>query len=144
MRLSFIPAQTIKVAIATRADLAQFVVGGIHIVSSVGRVRLWKVNPDLSNAGEIAFPNEAGKDDSVSLAILANGDLLISISEATPGGTGATSGINVQRVAGVFPPMPAPVGGTVDTWARQQLAGHETRLDGIAPALIAAGNAAKG
>lgn len=143
MRLSFIPAQTIKVAMATRADLSQFVVGGIHVVSSIGRVRLWKVNADLTNAGEITFPNEAGKDDSVSLAILPDGSVLVGISEALPGGTGATSGINVQRIAGVFPAAPAP-SGTVDTFARQQLAGHESRLDAIAPALIAAGNAAKG
>jgi hypothetical protein len=133
MRLSFIPAQTVKVASATRADLAQFLVGGVHIVDSVGRVRLWKVNlSDFSNAGEVPFPNEAGKDDSVALEILPNGDVLISVSEAVPGGAGATAGISVYRVAGVFPAMPAPTGGTVDAVARAQIAQHEARLDRIA------------
>jgi len=132
MRLTFIPAQTIKVASASRADLTQFIVGGVHIVDSVGRVRLWKVNlTDFSNGGEVPFLNEAGKDDSVALEILANGDLLVSISEAVPGGAGATAGIAVHRVAGVFPAMVAPGGGTVDAWARAQLAQHEKRLDAI-------------
>lgn len=129
-RLPFIPAQTIKTTLATRPDLAQCIVGGIHIVSSVGRARLWKVNlADFSNAGEIALTNEGGKDDSVSAQILANGDLLVSISEATPGGDGATAGISLQRIPGVFPPAPAASGGTVDTTARAGVAALLARIN---------------
>lgn len=132
MRLSFIPAQTIKVASASRADLAQFIVGGVYIApgTSAGRVRLWKVNlPALTDGGEVLFANEAGKDDSVALEILYNGDVLVSISEALPGGAGATAGISVTRIAGVFPAAPAPSSGTVDTTARAGVASLLARLN---------------
>lgn len=131
MRLSFIPAQMIKVASATRPDLAQFLVGGVHIApgSSIGRARLWKVNiATLTDGGEVTFPNEAGKDDSVALEILPGGDVLVSISAAIPGGAGATAGIEVYRITGVFPAQPVP-SSTVDTQARAGVAALLTRLN---------------
>lgn len=138
MRLPFIPAQTIKVVMATRPDLMQCIVGGIHIApgTSVGRARAWKVNlADFSDAGEITIPNEVGKYDSVFFAILPDGSTLVGISEALPGGAGATAGISVQRIPGVFPAAPT-ASGTVDTWARQQLTQHEVRLDRIAAGAV--------
>lgn len=127
-RLTFIPAQTIKVAMATRPDLDQFIVGGVHIApgTSIGRVRLWKVAlADLTAGEEIPFETETGKDDSVVFEILPTGDLLITISEATPGGGGSTAQPAVYRIAGVFPPQSAPPGGA----NAAQLAQHEDRLD---------------
>lgn len=132
-RLTFIPPQAIKVATASRVDLSQFLVAAVWIApgTSEGRVRLWKVNlADFSNAGEIPFPNAAGKDDSVALEILADGSVLVTISEAVPGGGGATAQPDTQRILGVFPPFAG--GGAVDAWARQQIAAHEIRLDRIA------------
>lgn len=131
-RLPFIPAQTIKVSTASRADLAQFVIGGVYIApgTSAGRVRVWKVNiATLTDGGEIIFPNEAGKDDSVALEILTTGDLLISISEALPGGAGATAGLAVYRVLGVFPAQAAPGSSTTDTLARAQIAALSTQVN---------------
>jgi len=116
VRLDFIPAQTIKVQSAYRVDLTQFIVAGVHVVGSTGRARAWKVNiADLSDAGEITFPNEIGKDDSVSPIIIASGDVLFIVSEAAPGGGGATASPVVYRVAGVFGKYE-----TVDTAARWQ------------------------
>lgn len=118
MRLTFIPAQTIKIEMATRPDLTQFVVGGIYIAPgmSVGRVRLWKVNADLSDGGEIPFETDSGKDDSVALAILPTGDLLVTVGEASPGGGGATTQPAVYLKTDIFPAVP----GCVDYPARWQ------------------------
>lgn len=132
-RLTFIPPQAIKVATASRIDLSQFLVAVVWIApgTSEGRARLWKVNlVDFSNGGEIPFTNSAGKDDSVALEILGDGSVLVTISEAVPGGGGATAQPDTQRIMGVFPPYTS--GGAVDAWARQQIAGHELRLDRIA------------
>lgn len=111
MRLSFIPAQFIKVCIATRSDLSQFVVGGIHVVNNVGTARLWKVNSDFTDGGEIIFPRGSGKDDTVAAAIERDGSVLVVVCEAAPGGGGATSQPDAQRIPNVFLPSPAVVGG---------------------------------
>lgn len=127
-RLTFIPPQFVKVATAHRLDLGQFVVGGVHIVDGVGRVRIWKVNlADLSSGGEIPFPNAAGKDDSVALEILTDGSLLITISEAVVGGSGTTAQPDVTRILNVFPPYQQSTG-VVDTVARQQIAQVRSHL----------------
>jgi hypothetical protein len=134
-RLTFIPAQFIKAATAYRHDLAQFVVGGVWLApgSTNGVVRAWKVNlPSMTNAGEIPIPNNAAaKDDSVAFEILDSGALLVTLIEAAPGGGGATSQPDAQLIPGVFPAL-APGGVGVDTWARQEIVKHESRLDGIA------------
>ena len=113
-RLSFIPQQFIKVAIAARSDLSQIVVGGIHIApgSSAGVVRQWKVNvPAMTDGGEIVFANAADKDDSVDYEIDDDGSLLITWAQAAPGGGGATSQPEIVRIPNVFPPAPpAPSG----------------------------------
>ena len=106
-RLTFIPAQTIKVVCVERAALA--VVGGIYIApgTSIGRARLWKVNlPDGSDAGEIPFQSDSGKDDSAALSILGDGSLLVVVSESTPGGDGKTAQPALYLIPGVFPPLP--------------------------------------
>lgn len=129
-RLTFIPAQFIKVATAYRLDLGQFVIGGVHLApgATAGVVRVWKVNlADLSNAGEIPFPNSVGKDDSVALEILHDGSLLITISEAVPGGSGTTAQPDVTRIANVFPPYQVSTG-TIDAVARQQIAQVRSHL----------------
>lgn len=131
-RLSFIPAQFIKVATAHRADLSQYVVGGVHLApgSSAGVVRAWKVNlPSLTNAGEIPIPNTAAaKDDSVAFQILNDGSLLVTLSEALPNQGGATAQPDGQLIAGVFPPAPAAGGGVVDSVARAQINAVRTHL----------------
>ena len=139
-RLNWIPAQFIKVATAYRLDLPQFLIGGIYLApgSTAGVVRLWKVNiQDMSNAGEIPFSNDAGKDDSVALEILADGAVLITIAEAVPGGGGATSQPEVYRINAVFPAYSSAGGIDQATLARLSrvealAAGHEARLDKIA------------
>lgn len=117
-RLTFIPPQFIKVATAYRLDLSQFIVGGIHIPpgSSNGVARMWKVNlTDFSDGGEIPFENAIPKDDSIAIEILSSGDVLVTRSEAAPGGGGATSQPVVTRIPGVFGPYQA-----VDQPARWQ------------------------
>lgn len=120
-RLSFIPAQFVKVTQATRADLAQYVVAGIYIKEGApGVARAWKVNADGSDGGEITFVNESGKDDTVSAAILPSGDVRLVVSEATAGGSGATAQPVVYLIGGVFPPAP-PYRPAVDDDARTQI-----------------------
>lgn len=116
-RLSFIPAPFIKVTTAYRLDLQQFIIGGIHLGSSGGVARLWKINlPDLSDGGEIPFNNASGKDDSVAVEILSNGDVLVAVSEALPPpSSGSTSQPDVTIIRGVFGPYQA-----VDMPARNQ------------------------
>lgn len=130
-RLTFIPAQFIKVATAHRPDLAQYVVAGIHIApgSSTGVARAWKVNlPSFTNGGEIPIPNNAAaKDDSVFVHILNDGSLLVTIDEALPFQGGATAQPDGQLIAGVFPAASAGVGG-VDAVARADLARVRTHL----------------
>jgi hypothetical protein len=118
-RLSFIPAQFISVATASRRDLSQFLLGGIYIApgTSEGRVRLWKINSDFSNGGEISITTGAGKDNTVALEILDNGDVLVTISEASGAlAPGSSSQPDCQRLHAVFPPassatgVPGPVG----------------------------------
>lgn len=102
-RLTFIPAQFIRVATAYRLDLNQCIVGGVHIVNNVGTVRLWRVSlPDFRDLGEIEFVNAVGKDDSVALEILASGDVLVTICEAAPDGGGVTSQPDIRIIPGVF------------------------------------------
>ena len=130
-RLTFIPPQFIKVAIAHRSDLSQCVIGGVWIApgTTEGRVRAWKVNlPAFTNAGEIPLTNAAGKDDSVAFAILDDGGLLVVIDEAAPGGGGATSQPDAQIVPGVFPAAPPVASGTIDAVAHAQIAQVRSHL----------------
>src|SRR5262245_47268849 len=92
-RLSFIPQQFIKTAEATRADLDQYIVAGIHLApgSSTGVPRAWKVNADDTNGGEITWPKPAGKADSVACAILNDGSVRFVTSAAAPGQSGSTA-----------------------------------------------------
>lgn len=127
-RLTWVPAPLIKVVTASRIDLSQFLLGGIYLPpSGDSRARVWRVNADLTPASELAIPNSGGKDDSVALEILANGDVLITISEALAGQGGGTSQPEVHRVAGVFGAYVAG-SGTIDTVARQQIAQLRTHL----------------
>lgn len=113
-RLSFLPQPFVKISLATRLDLTAYVIAGIH--NEVARV--WRVNADDSNGGELKFTGGAGKDDSVEVAICGDGSVLVAVSEASgAGASGSTSQPDVQRIAGVFPPYP---GGTVDQPARNQ------------------------
>lgn len=112
VRLSFIPPQLIRIFAAFRDDLTECVIGGIWITPGQdGRTRAWKVSmADWSDHGEIAIPNEAGKDDSAWARILKTGDVLFGISAALPGQSGATSQPELYVVAHVFPaapPLPA-------------------------------------
>lgn len=103
-RLTFIPAPFVKVAIATRDDLTQYVVAGIDTSSGDGRVRVWKVNSNFTNAGEIPFSGGAGKDDSVDVAIDRDGSILVMVSEAAgAGASGSTSQPDITRISGHFP-----------------------------------------
>lgn len=123
-RLTFIPPAAIKVATAYRLDLTQFLVGIVWLApgSTNGIVRLWKVNlSNLSNAGEISFVKDAGKDDSIALEILADGSVLVTVSEATPDGGGATSQPEVYRIPAVFPAYVVS-SGTTDQALRAALA----------------------
>jgi hypothetical protein len=128
-RLTWIPAQFVRVATAYRLDLQQYIIGGVWFApgSTNGVVRLWKVNiSDLSNAGEIVFANDAGKDDSVEIEILATGELLITVSEAVPGGSGSTAEPEVYRIPNVFSPFVSP-SGSVDQTARNMVTAHITK-----------------
>ena len=129
-RLTWIPSQTIKIVMADRIDLAQFVLGGIYIQPGLDpRARIWKVNADLSNGGELLFSNQAGKDDSLALRILMNGDVQAILSEALPGQSGSTAQPEVYTIPGVFPAYSAATG-TIDAIARQQIAAVRTHLRG--------------
>jgi hypothetical protein len=115
-RLSFIPAQAIKVASASRPDLTQIVVGCIHLPSgsSSGKVRAWKVNLySWTDAGEIALTGNDGarKDDSVALEIAQNGDLIVTWSQAGSDNSGASSQPEVITIPSVFPPAPSDPNG---------------------------------
>lgn len=128
MRLTWVPAPLIKVVTATRIDLTQLLIGGIYLPpAGDSRARVWRVNPDLTPASELAFPNSGGKDDSVALEILSNGDVLVTVSEALAGQGGGTSQPEVHRVVGVFPAYVAGTG-TVDAVARAQIAQVRTHL----------------
>lgn len=80
---------------------------------------------------------DLGKDDSVTCWVRRNGDAVVAISESIPdgttGGSGTTSGIRQLYVlAGAFPPSAVAGTGTIDTYARQQIAALDARLDKIA------------
>lgn len=113
VRLSFIPPQLIRIFAAFRDDLTECVIGGIWITPGQdGRTRAWKVSmADWSDHGEIAIPNEAGKDDSAWARILKDGGVLFGISAALPGQSGATSQPELYVVAHVFPAAPPPPAG---------------------------------
>lgn len=101
-RLTFISAPFIKIAIATRDDLSQYVVAGID--SNAQRARIWKVNANFTDAGEIPFAGGAGKDDSVDVAIDRDGSILVMVSEAAgSGASGSTSQPDITRIPGIFP-----------------------------------------
>lgn len=112
VRIDGIPAQTIKIETATRPDLLQYVLGGIHLASgsSSGRARVWVMAYTATIVRELSFDNTSQKDDSIALEILPDGAVMITISEAGPDNTGASSQPVVVQVPGVFPP--APSGGT--------------------------------
>lgn len=113
VRLTWIPAQFIKAALATRIDLTQCVVSGIYIApgSSEGVPRAWKVNlPSYSNAGEIPIPLDAGKADSVSAIITKEGHVVFEVCQALAGQSGTTSQPVMYLVPDVFPDYVLPAG----------------------------------
>jgi Alanine-zipper, major outer membrane lipoprotein len=111
-RVEGIPAQTIKVATATRSDLLQYVLGGIYLAagSSSGRARVWVMAYPATIIRELEFSNTSQKDDSISLQILPDGAVMVTTSEAGPDNSGASSQPVIVQIAGVFPP--APTGGS--------------------------------
>lgn len=100
-RLTFLPAPFVKHAIARRGDLGAYVIAGIHNE----KTRVWKVNADDSDGGELTITAGPGKDDSVDVWIDDDGSVFVSVSEASgAGASGSTSQPDVQRIGGVFPP----------------------------------------
>jgi hypothetical protein len=121
-RLSFIPAQAIKVAHDQRSDLAQYVAACIYIApdSSAGVPRAWVVNADDTDAREIPIDlSGIGKADSVSVKVLANGSVRLLVSAAQPGQSGSTAQPVSIVVPNVFPPAP-PLSACIDQPARNQ------------------------
>lgn len=124
-RLTGIPAPLYKLTGVHRDGLDWFVLGGIYLPpgSTNGQARIFRV---ASNLGVTDLAPQgigtAGKDDSLIFAILPNGTLRVTISEAsvTAAGTsdsGSTAMPTVYDIPGVFP-VYAPGGGTVDSVAR--------------------------
>lgn len=113
VRLSWIPQQFIKAALAYRTDLSQCVVSGIYIApgSSEGVPRAWKVSlPSFSNAGEIPIPLDQGKADSVSAIITREGHVIFEVCQALPGQSGTTAQPVMYLAPDVFPDMAAAAG----------------------------------
>lgn len=106
-RLSFLPQPFVKISQATRIDLDDYAIAGIHNE----RARVWKINADDTDGGELTFTAGPGKDDSVEIAIDRLGRVRVAVSEAAgSGASGSTSQPDVQYIADAFPPYYATGG----------------------------------
>lgn len=86
-------------------------------------------------ATSIGKSNLKTRDDSASSEAFEDGTARLWVSEMDEGAGGATCHVEYYDFPNAVPPMPPPASGTVDVWARQQIAAHERRLDAGAAGL---------
>lgn len=139
MRLTTIPAPFIKLVSIARDSADIYVLGGIHIPpgSTNGVGRLYKIDANLAVTTISDGFGTAGKDDSLTLKILVNGTLRVTLSEAAvkADGTSEGGGSSVPTVydfPNVFPSYQPPAT-AVDMTAR---ANAQMALDKIAALIM--------